>query len=233
MVNESRKQIGGNVMTVSFILIMDIIGTIAFAFSGAMIGIRKGMDLFGVTILAIVTAVGGGMIRDVLIGHVPPEMFRNPLYTLIAIVTANISFWFLYFKKKGVPKNWVSLYEKMLFLFDTLGLASFTINGVNAGMKTDMADNLFLATFLGVLTGVGGGLIRDMMASRRPYIFVKHIYACASLVGALSTALLWEYVGENTAMVTGFLAVILIRILAAYFEWNLPRISDKDMEENT
>ena len=219
-------------MTVSFILIMDIIGTIAFAFSGAMIAIRKGMDIFGVTILAITTAVGGGMIRDVLIGHVPPEMFRNPLYTIIAVVTANISFWFLYFKKKSVPKNWVNLYEKMLFLFDTLGLASFTINGVNAGMKTDMADNLFLVGFLGVLTGVGGGLIRDMMASRRPYIFVKHVYACASVIGALTTALLWDYVGENIAMITGFLSVILIRIFAAYFEWNLPRIYDKDMEEN-
>lgn len=218
-------------MTVSFILIMDMIGTIAFAFSGAMIAIRKGMDVFGVTILAITTAVGGGMIRDVLIGHVPPEMFRNPLYTIIAVVTANVAFWFLYFKKKSVPKNWVNLYEKMLFLFDTLGLASFTINGVNAGMQTDMADNLFLVGFLGVLTGVGGGLIRDMMASRRPYIFVKHVYACASVVGALATAILWDYVGENMAMIIGFLSVILIRILAAYFEWDLPRIYEKDMEE--
>ena len=144
---------------------MDIIGTIAFAFSGAMIAIRKGMDIFGVTILAITTAVGGGMIRDVLIGHVPPEMFRNPLYTIIAVVTANICFWFLYFKKKNVPKNWVNLYEKTLFLFDTLGLASFTINGVNAGMKTDMADNLFLEHHpdrrrreLGCLVGPGPGL---------------------------------------------------------------------------
>ena len=217
-------------MTVPFIWIMDIIGTIAFAFSGAMIGIRKGMDIFGVIILAIVTAVGGGMIRDVLIGHVPPEMFQNPLYTMIAVVTATVSFLFLYLRKKSVPENWVNRYEKMLFLFDTLGLASFTINGVNAGMKTEMADNLFLVVFLGVVTGVGGGLLRDMMANRRPYIFVKHIYACASLVGALITALLWEFAGENIALIVGFLTVLLIRVLAAAFEWNLPRIYDEDME---
>lgn len=218
-------------MTVSFIFIMDIIGTIAFAFSGAITAIRKGMDIFGVNILAITTAVGGGVVRDILIGNVPPEMFRNPLYTCIAVVTANIIFLFLYLKKRNVPKSWVSIYEKLLFLFDTLGLASFTINGVNAGMGTDMAHNLFLVVFLSVVTGVGGGLVRDIMANRRPYIFVKHIYACASLLGALATALMWELTGENIAMIMGFSLVILIRVFAAHFEWNLPRIYDKDMEE--
>ncbi len=128
------------IMTVSFIWIMDIIGTIAFAFSGAMTAIRKGMDVFGVTILAITTAVGGGVIRDVLIGHTPPEMFQNPLYAFIAVITANVCFLFLYLRKKSVPQNWVKIYEKLLFLFDTLGLASFTVNGVNAGMETDMAE---------------------------------------------------------------------------------------------
>lgn len=127
-------------MTVSFIWIMDIIGTIAFAFSGAMTAIRKEMDVFGVTILAITTAVGGGVIRDVLIGHTPPEMFQNPLYAFIAVITANVCFLFLYLRKKSVPQNWVKIYEKLLFLFDTLGLASFTVNGVNAGMETDMAE---------------------------------------------------------------------------------------------
>ena len=96
----------------------------------------------------------------------------------------NLSSFILYYidKQKAIYHQY-RISEKTLFLFDTLGLASFTINGVNAGMKTDMADNLFLVGFLGVLTGVGGGLIRDMMASRRPYIFVKHVYACASVIG--------------------------------------------------
>lgn len=217
-------------MTVSLIFIMDVIGIIAFAFSGAMIAIRKGMDIFGVNILAVTTAVGGGVVRDILIGHIPPEMFRNPSYACIAVVTANIIFLFLYMKK-DVPKNWVMVYEKFLFWFDTLGLASFTMNGVNAGMGTDMANNRFLVVFLGSVTGVGGGLMRDIMANRRPYIFVKHIYACASLLGALVSALIWEFVGENMAMLVGFVIVILIRVFAAHFEWNLPRIYDRDMEE--
>lgn len=217
-------------MTISVTFIVDVIGIIAFAFSGAMIAIGKGMDIFGVNILAVTTAVGGGVLRDILIGHVPPEMFRNPLYACIALVTANIIFLFLY-KKKDVPKNWVTIYEKLLFWFDTLGLASFTVNGVHVGMGTDMAHNLFLVVFLAGITGVGGGMMRDIMANRRPYIFVKHIYACASLLGALVTALIWETVGENVAMLIGFIVVILMRVFAAHFEWNLPRICDRDMEE--
>lgn len=218
-------------MTVSFILVMDIIGTIAFACSGAITAIRKGMDIFGVNILAITTAVGGGVVRDILIGRTPPEMFRNPMYAFIAVIMANIVFLFMFLRKKKIPKNWVSLYEKLMFLFDTLGLAAFTIDGVDAGLETDMAHNLFLVVFLGVVTGVGGGLIRDMMANRRPYIFVKHVYACASLLGAVLPVWIRGFVGENGAMITGFVTVILIRFLAAYFEWDLPRIYDKDMEE--
>ena len=218
-------------MTLSFIFIMDILGTIAFACSGAVVGIRKGMDIFGVNILAITTAVGGGVVRDVLIGVTPPEMFRNPLYAGIAVITANICFLFLYLKKNKVPKNWVNHYERILFLCDTLGLAAFTVDGVNAGQGTDMSNNMFLVVFLGVVTGVGGGLIRDMMASRRPYIFVKHIYASASLLGALATAGLWKKAGGNTAMLIGFVIVIIIRVLAAYYEWNLPRVYEKDLEQ--
>ena len=214
-------------MTLSFIFIMDILGTIAFACSGAVVGIRKGMDIFGVNILAITTAVGGGVVRDVLIGVTPPEMFRNPLYAGIAVITANICFLFLYLKKNKVPKNWVNHYERILFLCDTLGLAAFTVDGVNAGQGTDMSNNMFLVVFLGVVTGVGGGLIRDMMASRRPYIFVKHIYACASILGAIATVYCWKYLGENTAIFAGFIVILIIRLLAAHFQWDLPRVTKK------
>ncbi len=215
-------------MNISVIYIINIIGTIAFALTGAMIAIRKGMDIFGVNIIAITTTVGGGVIRDIIIGRFPPEMFQNPLYAGIAVVTANIVFLFLYVRKKSIPKNWVNIYEKLVFLFDTLGLASFTVNGVNAAM--DMTQNVFLIVFLGVITGVGGGLVRDIMANRRPYIFVKHIYASAALVGALTTAWMWKHIGKNMAMTMGFVLVVLIRVCAAYFKWNLPRIYEEDME---
>lgn len=214
-------------MTVSFVFWMDILGTIAFAISGAMVALKKEMDIFGVNILAIVTAVGGGMTRDLLIGNVPPEMFRNPIYTVIAVIVANIVFAYAYWHKKKVKSSFVNVYEKLLFLFDTLGLAAFTVDGVNAGMNSEHGENLFLVVFLGVITGVGGGVLRDTMANELPYIFVKHIYACASILGAIATAYCWKYVGQNAAVFVGFFVVVLIRVLAAHYQWNLPRITKK------
>lgn len=208
---------------VSFITLMDIIGTIAFAISGAMVAIENEMDIFGVNILAITTATGGGMIRDILIGRTPPMMFLDPFYVIISVIVANIVFFCMYLHKH-MKKELVQIYEGILLLCDTLGLAAFTVDGVNAGLNTIHKDNMFLVVFVGVLTGVGGGLLRDMMANKLPYIFVKHIYACASLVGALFTAFLWKPFGETMAMVVGFTAVMVIRLLAVFFNWNLPKI---------
>ncbi len=210
---------------------MDVIGTIAFAVSGAMVGIHKKMDIFGVNILAITTAVGGGVLRDIILGMTPPMMFQNPLYVILAVVVATTVFFWLYFRRKGALKQVGSLrqtlfYEKIIFWFDTLGLAAFGINGVSFGMLSNYADNFFLVVFLGVVTGVGGGLLRDIMANEMPYIFVKHIYALASIVGCIVTAFLWEHVGENTGIVAGFAVTVLIRVLAAHYRLNLPRVED-------
>lgn len=221
----SRK--GDITMTISFIFFMDLLGTIAFAISGAMVAIKKEMDIFGVNILAVITSVGGGMLRDVLIGSVPPEMFQNPIYTLVAVVVANIIFAFSYWNKRTYKSGFVNIYEKVLFLFDSLGLSVFTVDGINTGMHSDFSSNLFLVVFLGVITGIGGGIIRDMIANELPYVFVKHIYACASILGALITVLCWQYTGENAAIFIGFTVILLIRILAAHYHWDLPHISDK------
>ena len=218
-------------MAISFIFIMDIIGTIAFAASGAMTAIHKEMDLFGVTILAVTTAVGGGVLRDILIGHIPPEMFRNPIYVIVALITAILTFAWAYVRnseafkdRKIVTIGIHPLYEKILFWFDTLGLAAFSVDGVNNGIHSEYGNNFFLIVVLGVITGVGGGVLRDVLANQTPYIFVKHIYACASILGALTTALLGELVGENRAILIGFFVTILLRIYAAHYRLNLPRI---------
>ena len=178
-------------MALTFISWMDIIGTFAFAVSGAMVAIRKKMDVFGVNILALLAAVGGGALRDIFIGRVPPMMFQNPLYTIIAFLTANGVFLFLYLKKSAAGRV-SGIYEKLLFWFDTLGLGAFTADGVYAAMNGNTGGNLFFVTFLGVITGVGGGVLRDVMANETPYIFVKHIYACASIAGAVAAGWSWD-----------------------------------------
>ncbi len=211
----------------SFVFVMDVVGTVAFAISGAMVAIRKKMDIFGVCILALTTATGGGLIRDLIIGKNPPQMFRDPFYVLISAVTAILVFGFFFFEKKnqGKKSKYVVFNEKILFLCDSLGLAAFTVDGVNAGMVSAGYKNLFLVVFLGALTGVGGGLLRDVFAQEMPMIFVKQVYACACILGGLATGILWKALGANEAMMAGFIVTLAVRFMAAYFHWDLPKIS--------
>lgn len=206
------------------LLIFDFIGTIAFAISGAFVGIKKKMDIFGVNVLAITTACGGGMIRDLIIGDTPAGMFRNPIYVAVAAVIANIVFLLMY-RHKHIPKKLAPLYDTMLFWFDTLGLAAFTVDGVMAGVEAGFYDNAFLICFLGFMTGVGGGALRDIMANQMPDIFRKHIYAVAAIAGSVfMTAVYRVTESQRGAMICGFLLVLTLRNLAKYFQWNLPKV---------
>ncbi len=214
--------------TESFIYIMDFVGTAAFAVSGALTGIRKKMDIFGVNILAIVTATGGGIIRDLIIGSTPPKAFVNPIFVLVSAITANIVFLFMwYINKKGtvIPGKAKSIYDKVFFWCDSVGLAAFTADGVHAGLAPDMMNKVFLVIFLGVVTGVGGGVFRDILSLEMPVIFVKHIYACASILGAIVTYSWYAVTGSGpSSLLAGFFVTVVIRYLAASFGWNLPKI---------
>ena len=110
-----------------------------------------------------------------------------------------------------------------MLISDSAGLGIFTVVGVKLAIDAGFIENPFLIIFVAVVTGVGGGVLRDVFAGDRPYIFVKHIYACASIAGAIVCALMWNIVGQNVSMATGFAVVTLIRLLAARFRWSLPR----------
>ena len=213
----------------SMLFLFDLIGTIAFAISGAFVGIRKGMDIFGVNVLAGTTACGGGLMRDLIIGSIPPQMFRNPFFVMVAIVVANVVFLLVYLHRH-MPRKVAPLYDKLLFWFDSLGLAAFTVDGVMAGIAMGYGDNEFLICFLGFMTAVGGGALRDVLAGQTPDIFRKHVYAVAAIAGAvLMVALLRLFGSEQIAMLGGFLLVPVLRFLAAHFRWNLPKVKmDED-----
>ena len=211
-------------MTESLVILFDLIGTIAFAISGALIGVEKKMDLFGIIVLAVTTACGGGVMRDLVVGNIQPNMFRNPLYVSIAAVVAVIVFILCYLHKK-MPKWAGPVYDRMLFWFDTLGLAAFTVDGVMVGIRCGYGDNVFLLVFLGFLTAVGGGTLRDVLAGRIPDIFLKHVYAVAAIAGGLLLTLT-RPLGDKPSMILGFSLVIALRCLAAHYRWNLPRIRD-------
>ena len=203
---------------------MEMAGTVAFAASGAMVGVERNIDIFCVIVLGVVTAVGGGMIRDIVLGIIPPNVFTNPVYALVATITSCVVFLAFYWKRQLLEGHMRLTYDRVMLVMDSIGLGIFTVVGVNTGIRSGYMDNVFLLVFLGTITGVGGGLMRDMMAGVPPYIFVKHIYACASIVGAVVCVYMNRFVGNVEAMMVACFVIILIRYLAAHYRWNLPRL---------
>lgn len=207
------------------VFIMEMLGTVAFAASGAMIGVQRKMDLFGVCILGVITSVGGGMIRDLVLGNIPPAVFRNPVYAAVAAATSFMVFLLIHWRKDLLKQGHLrELYDKIMLIMDSVGLGIFTVVGVNTGIQCGYRNHTFLLIFVGTITGVGGGLLRDVMAGVPPYIFYRHVYACASIAGAIACVYIYRELGIVAAMVVSSALVVLIRFLAAYYHWNLPKL---------
>lgn len=201
------------------LLWIEYIGTVAFAVSGAIVGLRKHMDIFGVCILGLCTATGGGLMRDIILHVMPASVFQNPTFAIIAIVSSVIVF-LPPVKKLVLSQSRGG--ELMLFWADTLGLAAFTVAGLRTAVSVYPQGGTFLFCFLAVITAVGGGMLRDMMAQEIPSIFVKKVYAVASLAGALCSVLLLS-ISPLWAYISGALLVAAIRFLAMHYHWHLPR----------
>lgn len=209
-----------------FIFILELIGTVAFASSRAMIAIEKKMDIFGVNVLGATTAVGGGIMRDIILGLTPPGAFSHPVYVLVAALTSTILFVIAYAKPTAFESRVkTDYYDKLMFWCDTAGLGIFTVVGIQAAVRAVGGENVFFFVFIGTLTGVGGGVLRDIMAGETPYILVKHIYACAAIAGGIVCVVGRTAFGEAYGTILGLAATVLLRFLAAHFRWNLMRVS--------
>ncbi len=207
------------------IFIAELIGIIAFAVSGVLVAIDHNLDAFGALVLGATTAVGGGMTRDIIIGHTPPLVFTNPIYALLAVIVSLTVFFCAYFLGDRINLHSQRL-MKIVNVFDAIGLAIFVTVGVDAALAGEMHDNAFLAIFLGTITGVGGGIIRDLFVATVPAVFRKHIYASVAIFGA-AVYYFMAKAGVPIAislLITVF-AVVVVRILAAHYRWNMPRIA--------
>lgn len=209
----------------TFLSILELIGVVSFAVSGAMTGIRKQMDLFGVMFLGTITAVGGGALRDMMIGVTPPACFQNPVYLVVASVTAIL--FFLPFVRRPVQHHHKT-FDILLFVTDSVGLGLFAVSGVQAGMAVSEQFSPVLLLFVGMISGTGGGILRDILAGDTPYIFVKHVYALAAMAGAaLYLILIRLQVSAYVAYPLSAATVVALRFLAARFKWNLPRAKEE------
>jgi len=199
---------------------LDILGTIAFAISGALSAMNRRFDLFGIFIIAFVTSIGGGTLRDVLIGATPVSWMQNTvnLYLIGAVTCLSIIF-----------RNKLDYLKKSVFLFDTIGLGIFTIIGVETGIQTGLDPIVSVA--LGAMTGCFGGVIRDILCNEVPVIFRKEIYATASIAGGICFMILYSLKTPiNIVYITTTLLIIIIRLLVVKFRISLPLFTVKNQE---
>lgn len=205
-------------------IIFEIVGTIAFSISGAIEAMKKKMDILGVIVLGIVTAVGGGILRDILMGEIPPAAFKNPRNALIALGTAFLAFIVGYMLSKNKKEIHSKIWNQALLLSDAVGLGTFTVLGISYVQEQLGYENMALLIFVGVVTGVGGGVMRDVFAGNVPFIFRKHVYATASIAGTIIYLFIEKTGYADLAAAVSLLVVLSLRVLAAKNEWNLPSV---------
>ena len=197
-----------------FYFAIDILGTVAFAISGVLVAMEKKLDLFGVLIIAFVTAVGGGTLRDMLIGNTPVVWMRESVYLFTILGTVVFAVLFV---------NKLKYLRKTLFLFDTIGIGLFTMVGIEKGLSAELMP--VICIILGTVTASFGGVIRDILCNEIPVIFHKEIYAMACILGGISYFLLIQLPIDGAyAYIAAILIIILVRILAVKFHITLPSI---------
>lgn len=205
-----------------FFTFAEIVGTVAFALSGALKAIQKNLDIFGVCVLAVFTALGGGVIRDLLLGLTPPRMFYSENYLLTSLGVALVTFLVVRFfhKADGFGIWW----DQVFNVCDALGLGIFAVIGTQAAMQAGFASKFFLCLSTGMITGVGGGALRDMMCVEIPSILRKHIYAVAALAGSLLYYILvFLDLPKTLSTFVAVAVTVTLRILARHYQWNLPK----------
>jgi uncharacterized membrane protein YeiH len=199
-----------------FISILDYLGTIAFAVTGASKAISHKADIFGIIVLATVVGVAGGITRDVIFGRFPTA-FSDPIYVSITVITG-ITMFFLYSYFKKRMNIWL--------IFDAIGLGVFSIIGASIAYQIVGLDFLSML-FAGVITAIGGGILRDVFVRDIPIVFVKEVYAIASIIGIVIFYTVLSYGGNmQVASIIGIIAATGIRLLAMKYNWNLPRVKD-------
>lgn len=206
-----------------FLHVIDILGTFSFAVSGAFFAMEKKLDPFGVLILSFVTAIGGGTLRDIMIGNLPVGWLRDETATIVIFIGAIGSMFF---------SQWLKKLNTTLFLFDALGLGLFTIIGIQKGMELNFSVGVCVS--LGTITASFGGVIRDVLLNNVPLVFRKEIYALASIIGGLIYYLLTQTaLNDDAAKIICILLIFGIRLLAVKYKLSLPAFYSKNKNNET
>ena len=199
-------------------LVLESVGTVAFAVSGGAVAVRAGMDWLGVAVLAVVTAVGGGTLRDLLLGRLPVHWIQDPWPVWVALATAALVVAEAYWHPRSAPDS-----RRIVLWADAAGLAGFTVAGTQLALAAGTGAPV--AVLLGVVTGTGGGVARDVLARQRPLILIGQIYALTAAAGAATlVGLTFTGVALEVARWIAIAVALGLRLLAIRYSWSLPRI---------
>ena len=206
-----------------FSTVIEVIGIIAFSVSGAMVAIRRKTDLFGVMLLAILTAMGGGLLRDMIFSFTPPVIFSLKWYLLICVIVSVIVFLIARKYSKTYLENETKI-EHINDIFDALGLGIFAVMGTKVGIEHGFVDDAIITISCGVITCIGGGIIRDVLTMSIPFVLVKRIYAIAAIWGSGVYYVMYLFeINDGVAIVAGVSVTFILRLLAMIFKWNMPK----------
>ncbi len=196
----------------SAIYAIDLLGTLVFAISGVLAAVERKFDIVGAFVLGLVTAIGGGTLRDILIGSTPVGWMLNPHY--LTVIAAAVPFCFFF-------KKYIIKFRKGIFIFDTVGIALFTILGINKCLEVGLPEHI--ALMMGIVSAVFGGIIRDVLSNEVPLIFRKEIYATACLIGGLAYLLLLRFTSApHFLIIVPIAIVIIIRYYSVKRDWQVP-----------
>lgn len=206
------------------VFVLEMVGVAAFAVSGVMVAVARELDLLGALVLGAITSVGGGVIRDILLGVLPPAMFVDPRYVIAAVGVSLMTF----VVALCLGDRFLQRIERLgplINALDAVGLGIFVTVGVDAAVRAGYGDNAFLAVFVGTMTGVGGGILRDQLVGRVPMVLQKHVYVLAAIAGAIAYYVMLRLdLLRPVALCLSSVIVVVIRLLAAHYRWNLPHI---------
>lgn len=202
----------------SFIYLLDLCAVAVCAITATLEARRRELDWFGVVVIAVIAGIGGGTLRDILLGRLPVYWIHDPIYVVVGMVAATVTFFLG--RHLRLPKNF-------FLIPDAIGLALFTVIGTSIAMK--LGTPWLIAALMGVITGVFGGVIRDILCNEIPLIFRTDIYATASLIGALLLIVLDSYrIDHNLAILLSMTTIIIIRLVAIRWHIHLPRLRADD-----
>ncbi len=213
--------------------VIELIGIVAFAITGVFVGIEYELDIFGILVVAFCSALAGGIMRDLVVDRVPPMCFTHPEYIFTVIIAVLVALIIFKVLDKRLTKNSIKKMRRLVDILDAIGLGFFAVSGCKIAIEQGYGDNFGLMVFVGTISAIGGGVIRDLLAGRKPIVMRKEVYALAAITGSVIFYFLQSRVHQNIALYVSAGFITIFRIIASWSRINIAyNLKNADMKNN-